>query len=62
MKLPSDEDVSNVKSEQNEAAPTDLSAIAAKDELRGLGYLPDDQNLLCESAASTVILYCPNCL
>lgn len=42
--------------EETELEATDLPALAAKDELRGLGYLPDDQNLLFGNAAPTVFV------
>ncbi|OKO93350.1 hypothetical protein PENSUB_12413 [Penicillium subrubescens] len=43
----------DVKAEEPELKATDLPALAAKDELRGLGYLADDQNLLFGNAAPT---------
>jgi hypothetical protein len=46
----------DVKAEEPELKATDLPALAAKDELRGLGYLADDQNLLFGNAAPTVFV------
>lgn len=42
--------------EESELKATDLPALAAKNELRDLGYLPDDQNLLFGNAAPTVLV------
>ena len=44
----------DVKPEEPELKATDLLALAAKDEFRGPGYLPDDQNLLFGDAAPMV--------
>lgn len=43
-----------MKPEEPELKATDLPALAVKGELRGLGYLPDDQNLLFGNAAPMV--------
>jgi hypothetical protein len=49
-----DEEVANFKYEHNGTASTELPALAAKDELRNLGYLADNQNLLFAKAGPTV--------
>lgn len=43
-----------VKPEQSEIAPSELSVLAAEDELRDLGYMPNDQSLLSGTPAPTV--------
>jgi hypothetical protein len=56
-KLSTDDNIqADVKAEEPELKATDLPALAAKDELRGLGYLADDQNLLFGNAAPTVFV------
>jgi len=47
-------EIANIKDAQSETTTGDLPALAAKDELRNLGYLPDDQNLLFGNAAPIV--------
>lgn len=46
--------VEKVKSEGSEITTEDLPTLAGKDELRNLGYMPDDQNLLFGKAVPTV--------
>ncbi|KAJ5314254.1 uncharacterized protein N7443_001138 [Penicillium atrosanguineum] len=48
-----DEEIANTKYEHSEVAAAELPALAAKDELRNLGYLDGDQNLLFGNAAAT---------